>query len=144
MPAQNAGIIAYQDEDNFVKFVIGAQMGRRGPQGGGAGVQIVCEEGGYNKATVNASAEGIKDNVIWLRLQKKGEVYTAFYSADGKKYVEAGKVETGLKDIQAGLIACDGVMPSFGGGFRRGAAAPVEPKPMKASFEMFKIVNSGL
>ena len=144
MPAQNAGIIAYQDEDNFVKFVIGAQMGRRGPQGGGAGVQLVCEEGGYNKATVNARAESVQDNVIWLRLQKKGQVYTAFYSADGKKYIEAGTIEAGLKDSQAGLIACDGVMPSFGGGFRRGTEAPAEPKPLKASFEMFKIVNSGL
>ena len=143
MPAQNAGIIAYQDDDNFVKFVIGVQMGRRGPQAGGASVQIVCEEGGYNKATVNVPAEGVKDNVIWLRLQKKGETYTAFYSADGKKFVEAGKVETCLKDIQAGLIACDGVMPSFGG-FRMGAMPAAQTKPMTASFEMFKIVNSGL
>ena len=143
-PAQNAGILAYQDDDNFVKFVYAAQMFRRGSQGSGASLQIVCEEGGNTKATVTVTPEGIKDNVVWLRLQKKGDSYTAWYSADGKKYVEAGKVETGLKDIQAGLIACDGVMPSFGGGFRRGAQAPVEPKPMKATFEMFKISCSGL
>jgi regulation of enolase protein 1 (concanavalin A-like superfamily) len=143
MPAQNAGIVAYQDEDNFVKFVYGAQMGRRGPQGG-AGLQIVCEEDGYNKATVNARVEGVENNVIWLRLQKKGGIYTAFYSVDGKKYVEAGKVEAGLKDVQAGLIACDGVMPSFGGGFRAGTQAPAKPEPMKAAFEMFKITSTGL
>ncbi len=141
-PAQNAGIVAYQDDDNFVKFAYSAQMFRRGGQGG-ASVQIVCEEGGNSKATVTVTPEGIKDNVIWLRLQKKGDTYTAWYSADGKKYVEAGQVETGLKDIQAGLIACDGVMPSFGG-FRRGAQAPVQPKPMKASFEMFRISSTGL
>ena len=117
-------------------------MFRRGGQGG-ASVQIVCEEGGNSKATVTVTPEGIKDNVIWLRLQKKGDTYTAWYSADGKKYVEAGQVETGLKDIQAGLIACDGVMPSFGG-FRRGAQVPVQPQPMKASFEMFKITSTGL
>ena len=143
MPAQNAGIIAYQDDDNFVKFAIAAQMGRRGPQAAGASVQLVCEDGGNTKATVYAAAEGVQNNVIWLRLQKKGGTYTAFYSADGKKYVEAGKVEACLKDIQAGLIACDGVMPSFGG-FRMGAMGPAQTKPMTATFEMFKIVNSGL
>ena len=49
-----------------------------------------------------------------------------------------------LKNIKAGVIACDGVMPSFGGGFRAGAQAPAKPEPMKASFEMFKIASSGL
>jgi hypothetical protein len=58
--------------------------------------------------------------------------------------VEAGKVEAGLKDVQAGLIACDGVMPSFGGGFRAGTQAPAKPEPMKAAFEMFKITSTGL
>ena len=143
-PAQNAGVLAYQDEDNFVKFVYAAQMFRRGGQGSGASLQIVCEEGGNTKATVTVTPEGIQNNVVWLRLQKKGDTYTAWYSADGKKYVEAGKVEVCLKDIQAGLIACDGAMPSFGGGFRRGAQAPVEAKPMKAAFEMFKISSTGL
>ena len=39
MPAQSAGIVAYQCDDNFVKFVYGAAaMGRgRAPMGGGAG-----------------------------------------------------------------------------------------------------------
>ena len=142
MPAQNAGIVAYQDDDNFVKFVHGVQMGRRGPSG--AGLMVLSEENGTSKATVNVRAEGVENNVVWLRLQKKGNVYTASYSVDGKKFTEAGKVEANLKDIQAGLIACDGAMPSFGGGFRAGAQAPAKAEPMKASFEMFKIVSSGL
>ena len=141
MPSQNAGIVAYQDDDNFVKFVLGVQMGRRGPSG--AGLMVLSEENGTSKATVNVRAEGVENNVVWLRLQKKGNVYTAFYSVDGKKYTEAGKVEANLKDIQAGLIACDGAMPAFGG-FRAGAQAPAKAEPMKASFEMFKIVSSGL
>jgi regulation of enolase protein 1 (concanavalin A-like superfamily) len=141
MPSQNAGIIAHQDDDNFVKFVLGVQMGRRGPSG--AGLMVLSEENGTSKATVNVRAQGVENNIVWLRLQKKGNVYTAFYSVDGKKYTEAGKVEANLKDIQAGLIACDGAMPAFGG-FRAGAQAPAKAEPMKASFEMFKIVSSGL
>lgn len=144
MPAQNAGIVAYQDDDNFVKFVVSAQMGRRGGAApSGTSLTILSEDRGNTKATVNARAEGVENNVVWLRLQKKGTTYTAFYSADGKNYTEAGQVEAELKDIQAGLIACDGVMPSFGG-FRMPAQAPAQAKPMKASFEMFKIVSSGL
>ena len=125
--------------DNFVKLVYSAQMFRRGGQGGGS-IQLSSEENGYAKATVNTTPEGIGNNVVWLRLQKKGDVYTAFYSADGKKFVEAGKLETGLKDIKAGVIACDGVMPSFGG-FRRGAMPMADPKPMTASFDYFRIIS---
>ena len=139
MPAQNAGIVAYQDDDNFVKLVYSAQMFRRGGQGGAA-VQLACEENGFSKASVNASPEGVEGNTIWLRLQKKGDVYTAYYSVDGKKFIEAGKVETGLKDIQAGIMACDGVLAFRG--FRRGAAPMADPKPMTASFDYFRISSS--
>ena len=142
MPAQNAGIVVYQDDDNFVKFVYSAQMFRRGPQGSGASIQLASEEDGYAKTTVNTNPEGIQNNVVWLRLQKKGDVYTAFYSADGKKFVEAGKIETGLKDIKAGVIACDGALAAFGGGFRRGAMPMADPKPMTASFDYFRISSS--
>ena len=141
-PAQNAGIVAYQDDDNFVKLVYSAQMFRRGPQGGAA-IQLYCESAGDSKATVNATPEGVNANTIWLRLKKSGETYTAYYSVDGKTYTEAGKVEVCLKDIQAGLIACDGAMPSFGG-FRRGPQVPVQPKPIKVSFDNFKISCTGL
>ena len=139
MPAQNAGIIAYQDNDNFVKLVYSAQMFRRGRQGSGAAIQLTSEENGFAKTTVSTNAEGIENNVVWLRLQKSGDVYTAFYSADGKKFVEAGKLEIGLKDIQAGVIACDGALPAAFYGFRRGAMPQADPKPMTASFDYFRI-----
>ena len=45
-----------------------------------------------------------------------------------------------VKDIKAGVIACDGVMPSFGG-FRRGAMPMADPKPMTASFDYFRIIS---
>lgn len=139
MPAQNAGIIAYQDNDNFVKLVYSAQMFRRGGQGSGAAIQLTSEENGFAKTTVNTNTEGVENNVVWLRLQKSGDVYTAFYSADGKKFVEAGKLEIGLKDIQAGVIACDGALPAAFYGFRRGAMPQADPKPMTASFDYFRI-----
>ena len=161
LPAQNAGILAYQDDDNFVKFTYGAQMGRREVPAG-IYLQIICEENGYTKPTVGVLIEEVgrtqqgwvsnvetadrpdgESNTVWLRLQKKGGKYTAYYSFDGKKYNDVGYVETDLKDIQAGLSASNGVAPAFAGGFRRNAPA-AEPAPIQVGFDMFKIVSSGL
>ena len=165
-PAQNAGIVAYQDDDNFVKYIIGYQNGRREVPGG-IYLQIICEENGYTKPTVGilvkedarGSQESWTNNVktvigrpdapdyvdeIWLRFQKKGSMFTAFYSYDGKTYHEAGYAEAELKDIQAGLIACDGVAPAFGGGFRRNAQAQEVNSKKTVWFDMFRIRCSGL
>ena len=130
------GVIQFQTQRTGLTILNGHYVVLKG----GGSIQLSSEENGYAKATVNTTPEGIENNVVWLRLQKKGDVYTAFYSADGKKFVEAGKLETGLKDIKAGIIACDGVMPSFGG-FRRGAMPMADPKPMTASFDYFRIIS---
>lgn len=166
-PAQNAGVVAYQDDDNFVKVVYsaggagfgGMRMGGGQPQPGAqaqqpaaptvGNLQIVAEENGSQKASVNVNlAEaGIKDNTIWIRLEKVGSTYTAWYSADGKKFEKAGQAEIALKDIQAGVIACDGVQRAMGGrmgGMGRQGAAPATQQPttpMKATFHFFNIKN---
>ncbi|MDO5443975.1 MAG: glycoside hydrolase, partial [Bacteroidia bacterium] len=144
-PAQNAGLVAYEDDDNFVKLVYSAPvMGRGMPAGAPAGsVQLIAEDNGNNKATVNASlAETpLKNNTIWLRLVKSGDKYTAYYSADGKSFKEAGSAEILLKDINAGIIACEGVRPAVmgRGGFGAAPAAPQTPSPITASFDYFKV-----
>ncbi len=147
-PAQNAGLIAYGDDDNFVKLVYAAPaFGRGAPQAApgaapAGSIQLIAEEGGNNKATVNVSLSGlpVKDNNVWLRLVKSGSQYTAYYSLDGRKFTKAGEAKVQLKDIQAGLIACEGVRPAMGG---RGApampAAPAQPSPLKVSFDWFHI-----
>ena len=91
---------------------------------------------------------GIKDNTIWLRLVKAGSKYTAFYSADGKKWVEAGQVDIVLKDIQAGVMAALGAANARMGGMRMPAGAPgaaaapapaAQAAPFNASFDKFSI-----
>ena len=87
---------------------------------------------------------GIND-VIWLRLDKQGDNYTAFYSVDGKKFEKMGTAQAVLKDVQVGVIACEGEMPMMmrGGGGRRGAAPMPQAAPLKASFSDFKMVSLG-
>ena len=150
MPAQNAGLVAYESDNNFVKFVYSATFNfRRQPDAGPAPgqLQLLVEENGQQKALVSTSLEGIslKDNVIWLRLVKQGDSYTAWYSVDGKKFVQAGTVSAVLKDIRVGVMACEGAMPAMGRGFGgRGGFQMPASAPLKASFDEFKIVNRGL
>ena len=153
--AQNAGLVAYQDDSHFVKFVYtGAALRRGGMQQGGAAaaapaagsLQLYVEENGASKSTlsVNLAEAGVKDNTIWLKLEKDGSVYTASYSVNGKSWIQAGQTDIALKDIQAGLIACQGVQ-NMRMGMRQGGAAPAaaattqQAAPLKAWFDWFRI-----
>ncbi len=151
MPSQNAGILSYQDDGNFVKFVYGAPaMGRGRRQMGGPGtLQLVIEENGNSKQPISFSMEGIikEDNTLYLRLEKKGEHYTGYYSLDGKKYVKAVEGDSVLKDIKAGLITCNGELPAMFARFmqmgRQAAGAPEVPSaPFKATFDFFRIKST--
>ncbi len=150
MPAQNAGLVAYESDDNFVKFVYSATFNfRRQPDAGPAPgqLQLLVEENGQQKALVSTSlAEAaLRGNVIWLRLVKQGDNYTAWYSVDGKKYEPAGTVSAVLKDIRVGVMACDGAMPAMARGFGGRGGMQLPPStPLKAAFDEFKIVNRGM
>ncbi len=155
--AQNAGLVAYQDDSHFVKFVYAPAAFRRGQQPAAApsapaagSLQLYVEENGASKSTVSVSlAEaGVKDNTIYLKLDKDGSIYTAYYSVDGKNWIQAGQTEIILKDIQAGVMACQGVMNmrmGMGMGMRPGGAAATPSQqnsaPFKAWFDWFKIKN---
>ena len=140
-PAQNAGIVAYQDDDNFVKLVYGPATYKRGAvqEGATAGtVLFITEDNGNQKYSISVNLEGIaKDGTtVWLRLVKSGSDYTAYYSVDGKKYVEVGAEYAFLRDVKAGLIAANGAM-----NFRYGMMQNVPVTPLKASFDFFNITS---
>lgn len=151
--SENAGIVACQDDDNFVKLVYRASFARRGSgQRGGQGeqpgaVELSAEYGGDEKFSLNVSMEDIigSDNTLLLRLVKSGSEYVALYSTDGESYTELGRTSVVLKDIQAGLIVCNGVLPERMARFRRfmGQEAPAAT-PFEAAFDYFRISNSGL
>ena len=105
------------------------------------------EENGQQKSQLALPLDGIvgADNVLWLRLVKQGDTYTAWYSVDGKKFEQAGTAQAMLQDVQAGVIACEGEMPMMmrGGGGRRGGMPMPQAEPLKASFSDFKLVSRG-
>lgn len=156
-PAQNAGLVVYQDDDNFLKLVYTAQsgMGGRGAQNaqGAVGaarngvIQLGAELDGTFKVFANIRLERDpgQDGIL-LRIEKEGSRYSAMYSYDAFEFIEAGGVDMMLKDIQVGMIACDGVQMSmgrggFGGGMRQGGVQQAAPStvPMQATFDYFLI-----
>ena len=149
-PAQNAGLVAYESDDNFVKFVYAATFNfRRQPDAGPAAgqLQLLVEENGQQKSQVSLSLDGIippETGDLWLRLVKQGDNYTAWYSLDGKKYEKAGSAAAVLKDIRVGVLACEGATPAMMRGFGgRGGMQLPQAAPLKVAFENFGIVNRG-
>ncbi len=150
VPAQpeNAGIIAYQDDDNFVKLMLRAVIKttrQRGEQPGT--IDFLIEENGIAKsvASFNLRENVTGDNALILKLEKKGSIYTASYSLDGKTFKTLGTDETLLKDIKAGLIACDGVITqSMTSTYYFDSSTTKPDTPFDVSFDYFHIKNSGL
>lgn len=150
---QNAGILAYQDDDNFVKVVYKASLGRRGfgatatPVVQPGTVDIITESYGYQKSVASFSlADIIKDdNTLVLKLEKKGSLYTASCSSDGKSFKEAGTADILLKDVKAGMIVCNGVPPT-GRGNNPGMQQQTTQTetPFEVAYDYFHIVNKGL
>lgn len=148
-PAQNAGLVAYTDDDNFVKFVYSATFSFRRPGDASSApaagqLQLLAEEAGSQKTLVSLPMTGIvgADNTLWLRLSKSGESYTAYYSVDGKKFVQMGEVSTLLKDIQVGMMVAEGTMPARFRGFGGpGSFQTPKTEPLSASFDDFTIYS---
>ena len=156
--SQNGGLLAYQDDDNYIKLVYSAGGGGRmgfggfgGPGGQGGGSMIlVTEENGYQKnAATLRMADIIKDdNTLFLKFEKKGSLYSASCSSDGKNFKTIGTAELMLKDIKAGIFVCDGVpMSARFGNFPAmpGQQQPSQPEtPFEVAYDYFHIVNKGL
>lgn len=149
---ENAGILAYQDDDNFVKFMFRAvvkttRFGRRNDAVQPGTVDLIIEENGIAKsiANLNIKKEVIGDNALVLKLVKKGSMYTAYYSTDGNKFEKLGTADMLLKDIKAGLIVCDGViLQDMKSIFWFDSDTTKPNTPFDVSFDYFHITNSGL
>lgn len=152
---QNGGLIAYQDDDNYIKLVYSSGGGRMGGFGGSGApspgsLLLVVEENEHQKNAATLSMNDIirDDNKLFLRLQRQGSKYTASCSVDGRKFIPVGTADIMLKDVMAGMIACNGVpLSARFGNFpgMPGMQRPSEPEtPFEVMFDYFHIVNRGL
>ena len=147
--SQHGGLIAYQDDDNYVKLVYGAGGGfRRRDNNTSGSVFLIIEENGNQKDISTLSMADIikNDNTLYFKLEKEGDQYIASCSPDGKKYESAGSVKLLLKDIQAGVTACEGIPDPrmlFFMRMRGGQQQAAPQIPFEMSVDYFHIQNSG-
>jgi beta-glucosidase len=148
---ENTGIVAYQDENNFVKLMLRAvtKTSRNGWNANAAAVQpgtidLVVEENGIAKsvASFNLKEEITGSNSLALKLEKTGDTYTGYYSVNGGAFVKLGLVSGMLKDIKAGIIACDGVIiQSMKNTYWFDPDTTKPNTPFDVAFDYFRIVN---
>ncbi|MFO7369232.1 MAG: Ig-like domain-containing protein, partial [Bacteroidales bacterium] len=147
---ENAGIVAYQDENNFVKLMLRAvtKTSRSGWNTSGAQnfgtIDLVVEENGIAKsvASFNLRDEITGNKMLILKLEKKGDAYTGYYSVNGGAIEKLGVASGLLKDIKAGLIACDGVIiQSMKNTYWFDPDTTKPDTPFDVTFDYFRIVN---
>ncbi len=145
---ENAGLIAWQDDHNFVKLMLRAvtkTTRQRGPQPGT--IDLLVEE---NDIARSVATFDLKDMItdgqyLYLRLSKNGAQYTASYSLNGNEYITLGRADATLRDIKAGIIACDGIITqSMTSTFWFDSDTTKPDTPFDVSFDYFHIENKGI
>jgi hypothetical protein len=141
-PDQQGGIIAYQDDNNYVKLVYINSV--KGFMGSNEYIELLVEREGeqYSAANIPATWMIQGDLAIVLKLVKQGSKYTAWYATGGKEFELLGSTDAVLHDIKVGLLACDGGEAPKGMFPQAGNAADAN-KPLKVKFDYFDITNTG-
>jgi regulation of enolase protein 1 (concanavalin A-like superfamily) len=123
---QQGGILAYQDDANWLK--LDWEFSR--------GVAELAETTSDNQnitgqqitqvlATV-PTAGLLNSNTVWLAMSKRGARYTTYYSTDGTHFTPIYNVGASLSNVKVGLFAWNG---------------PATANDLKVSFQGFRIVN---
>lgn len=101
---QSAGLILYGDDDNYLRF--GRGFCDLGPPGcPGDGLYFDLEEDGQTVGTNRALAL-TEAGPLWLRLTRRGQVYSASHSADGITWSSVGTHTTsGWLPVGLGLYS---------------------------------------
>jgi len=151
---ENAGILVYENDDNFVKLMLRAvtktTRAARSSDGSEAQpgtIDLIIEENGIAKsmASFNLRQAVTGSNALILRLEKNGSIYTVYYLLDGNKFEKLGTADILLKDIRAGLVVCDGVIIQGMKSVYYFNPDTTKPNtPFEVAFDYFHIVNKGL
>ncbi len=149
---ENAGILAYQDDHNFVKLMYRAVI--KTSRGGASGtrmqpgtIDLIMEENDIAKSlgTFDLKEAVTAERPLYLRLEKKGSLYTAFYSLDGVGFEKLGTADMLLKDVRAGLMVGDGIVTQYmKSTFWFDSDTTKPPTPWDVTFDYFRMVSSGL
>jgi hypothetical protein len=104
-PSQNfhhAGIIAYQDDGNYVRW------GRIFNTNFGGQALVMALETGNGVPAEYASAPSSTASTFWLRLRKNGTTYEGYFSPDGVSWGTAQTRTSSINVAKVGLVAYNG------------------------------------
>ncbi len=105
-PTQQGGIIAYQDDDNYLKldweYSSGAAQLSETTEDSLSGTPVT------QVLTTIPTAGLLSGDTISLRMVKNGPRYSTYYSTDGMKFVPIYNVGASLANIKVGLFAFNG------------------------------------
>jgi len=143
---QQGGVIALQDDDNFVKLVY--RSNPRFMSSGANGVlDMIVEKNGYYFSFAGfRSPDVITDNnySLILKLERKGGTITGSYSRDGKTFNKIGTVEIILSAAKAGMIVCNGSEVGRSAMRFPGMQEPEQPQDdFDVAYDYFRITSSG-
>lgn len=101
---QQAGLILYKDDDNYVKVVYGHDSNYPN----GTAVEFTSEIGPV--PTINQEKTGANSSYIYLRLVKSRSTYTGYWSLDGITWSQTGQfsdndTDPSLSSARIGLLA---------------------------------------
>jgi beta-glucosidase len=122
---QQAGIIAYQDDDNYLK--LGWQFS------GGVAQLVETTEDSLSGTPVTQTlaavpTAGLLSDTVWLRMMKVGPRYVTAYSSDGVHFVPLYDVGASLQNVKVGVFAYSGADTST---------------DLNAAFDYVRVHNSG-
>lgn len=144
---ENAALIAYEDDSNFVKLMFRAVTKTSRQTGVQPGtIDLLVEENDIARsiATIDLKEVITDNNHLYLRLVKEGPIYTGYYSIDGENYSMIGRTDALLSNIKTGIMASDGIITqSMTSTFWFDSDTTKPDTPFDVSFDYFKIENFG-
>jgi alpha-glucuronidase len=127
---EQGGIVAYADDDNYVKLAW--EMGNVNAPVNKLRVVVIREQNGAPTTLEITGSDAQRivgaEGAIWLRLKKTGSTYRAYYSTDGTVYRFIGSTTLNAEPVGAGLVA-----------FNRGGTS----SDLDVAFDHFRISSHG-
>lgn len=102
-PWNQAGLMVYSDDDNYLKFVYQTS-------GGSPYLKGIAEIEG--KAMHTDLAVPVPTDRLWLRLIRRGNLYECSSSSDGKSFTAYADVSWSGSPKQTGILAKNGYSPN--------------------------------
>ena len=94
---EKAGIMVRNNASNWVSLFYQAQNGKQ--------VELTTKVGGVASDNLKA----VTASPVWLRLERDGQTFTAYYSTDGSGWTFGWSVSVALSDsVSIGLVIADG------------------------------------